>query len=67
MGRGVGDKGVRILMAAKSSDRSDIFMPLFLDSLQMFAISSSIETLFSLCCRSRVFGDTEGDGLDDRG
>ena len=65
-GCGVEDKGVRVLMAVKSSDRSDIFMPLFSDSLQTFAISSDIETLFCFCCRSGVSGDTAGDGAGDR-
>ena len=67
MGCGVGDKGVRVLMVAKSSNRSDIFMPLLVESLQMFTISSGIETPCSSCCKSRAFGDSGGDGVDDRG
>ena len=65
-GCGVGDKGVRVLMAVKSSDRSDIFMPLFSDSLQTFAISSDTVAPFGACCRSGVFGGTKGGGADDR-
>ena len=67
MGCRVGDKGVCVLMVAKSSDRLDIFTPLLVESLQTFTISSGIETPFGSCCRSRAFGDSRGDGVDDRG
>ena len=66
VGCGVGDKGVPMCMAAKSSDRLDIFTPLLVESLHMFTISSSIETPFGSCCRSGAFGDNRGDGAGDR-
>ena len=54
---GVGDTGVRVLILAKSSDRSDIFTPDSVCSLQTFAISSDIEIPFGSCRRNGVFGD----------
>ena len=63
---GIGDKGVVVCMLVKSSDRSDIFTPLFIESLQTFIISSDIETLFSWCCRSGAFDDSGGDGVGKR-
>ena len=62
----VGDTGVLVLILAKLSNRSDIFTPDSALSLQTFAISSDIVTPFGLCCRCGVFGDTEGDGTDNR-
>ena len=61
----VGDTGVLVLILVKSSDRSDIFTPDSVCSLQTFAISSDIVTPFGLCCRSGVSGGSEGDGADD--
>ena len=59
---GVGDMGVLVLSLVKSSDRSDIFTPDSVCSLQTFAISSDIVTPFGSCRRSGVFGGSEGDG-----
>ena len=61
---GVGDTGVLVLILAKSSNRSDIFTPDSVASLQTFTISSDIVTPFGSCRRSGVFGGSEGDGVD---
>ena len=61
---GVGDTGVRVLILAKSSDRSDIFTPDSSLVLQTFAISSDIEIPFGSGCRSGVSGDTGEGGVD---